>query len=149
MVDVVNWRVVVLGLLCAFGLGFASAGLFFPRKVETKTEIQYVEKLRVQEVKQADVVTVVVEKRRPDGTITLRTRTVDKSKSETALEREAHATETKWEYYEDQYQVKALIRLGANRAYGLAIEARTLGPFWLGAWALTDRTVGLSLGISF
>jgi hypothetical protein len=144
--------------LC-FGLLVAScaAGILIgrwttPVKVETKLETKYVDRVVMQQVKHADEVRTITERRRPDGTVTTRTRIEDRSVTETAAARETVATleQTVTESAHETWLLRAVyaVRMG-SQTFGAGVDRRILGPIWLGAWGTTDLAVGVSLGVSF
>lgn len=136
-----------------FTLGVAVGRFSLPQKVITKTETKIVEKVVLEKEKKADKEIIVTERRRSDGTVTKRTEIKDKSVTttkETADTTVNSLTHTVTEYRQDLYKLRALSALHSGEiVYGAGVERRLLGPFWLGAWALTDKTLGLSLGLTF
>lgn len=120
----------------------ASAGLtryYFPQVEFKNVEV-------TKEVIKNDIRTIVKEVIRPDGTKEIITETTDKSvKRESSTSETMIASKKQW-----------MFDLGARRAlsapeimYDLQVQRRILGPFFLGAKASTDHTVGVSIGMEF
>lgn len=107
-----------------------------------RVETQIVE----QEVIKRDVVTVVKEITRPDGTKETATVTTDKSKLNNSVVQQTSAKEpSKW-----------LIGAGASynfaeRAndYSIQVSRRIAGPFWLGVQGTTNGGAGVLLTMEF
>lgn len=143
----------LLLILTGIALGFWAGRYTTPVKVETKIETKYVDRVVMQQVKHADEIRTVTERRRPDGTVTTRTRVEDRSVTETAAAkiREVVSLEqSTTENARETWLLRAVyaVRLGGN-SIGAGVDRRILGPIWLGAWGTTDLAVGVSLGVSF
>lgn len=124
-----------LALLLGIGLG----SQLFPK---TKTEIVETEK----EVIKKDVVTVVKEIIRPDGSKEVVTTTTDKSK-----EKKSSSSTTK--VLASNYHVSLKAETGnikfSELVYSVQVEKRIIGDLFIGASISTNKQVGLSLGIEF
>lgn len=120
-----------------------SAGItryYFPQVEFKNTEV-------VKEVVRNDIRTIVKEVVRPDGTKETVTETTDKStKKETSTSETIIAAKKQW-----MFSVGANTNL-SNRdimVYDLHVQRRIMGPFFLGAKATTDKSVGVSIGMEF
>lgn len=120
-----------------------SAGVtrfYFP-KTETKTvEV-------TKEVVKTDVRTVVRTVERPDGTKETTSETVDHTvKHETETKKSESFKSKDW-----VVSVSALAKLSTfpQPIYGVQVQRRILGPFYLGAMANTDQSIGVSVGMEF
>lgn len=120
-----------------------SAGItryYFPQIEFKNTET-------VKEVVRNDIRTIVKEVVRPDGTKETTTETTDKStKKETSTSETIIAAKKQW-----------MFSVGANTkfsdrdvlVYDLHVQRRIMGPFFLGAKAGTDKSIGVSIGMEF
>jgi hypothetical protein len=134
-----NLKSIILIVLVAV----AAAGItryYFP-----KVEFRDVEVTK--EVVRTDVKTIVKTVERPDGTKETTTETTDHSvKHETSTKDIQIAAKKDW-----MFDVGARLNV-SNRdviVYDLQVQRRILGPFFLGAKASTDKTVGVSVGMEF
>lgn len=120
----------------------ASAGItryYFPQVEFKNVEV-------TKEVVRNDIRTIVKEVVRPDGTKEIITETTDKSvKKESSTSETQISAKKQW-----------MFDIGARRSlkdpeimYDLQVQRRILGPFFLGAKASTDHTVGVSIGMEF
>jgi hypothetical protein len=155
----------IAAIAVALVLGAAAGRFAGPTKVVTKTEIKEVvkevEKKTSETNKRNDKVVIVVETVLPDGTRRKETKIVDRgtitidasSSSETD-----RTTETKTEKVVERARDGVIVyglagaRLSdwtSGPEYGGGVQARVLGPFWLGAYGTTKTSVGLTLGVSF
>ena len=161
-----------VGILALF-IGGAAVGRFsLPAKVETKIEekivVKEVIKWKTQYVKneQKDKETVIIETHYPDGKIVKETHIVDKGTivvnktaegSKETDKKEETTTEKTVEYANRDWSFAALaapkksseggVSLTSGVDYGLHVQRRVLGPFYLGGFGLTDKTFGASLGV--
>lgn len=122
-------------LLISVTIAFAVGRYTKPAEVVTK-EVEVVKK---------DVVTVVRTVKSPDGTVVRERRTEDRSETNTSREVEVKSHTPEW---------KAALMAGysfkqGREVYGASIQKNFIGPISLGAWGLSDGTVGLSVGIEF
>jgi hypothetical protein len=129
-------RTTILLLVLVLLVGYAFGRYLQPAHEVIKTQTVTVE--------HEHTVTVVVTK--PDGTSTSTTTT---DKGETA----GTKTSTTIDNVKPQWKVSALAGLGLNSpistVYGGEVQRRILGPIFVGAWATTNRTGGISLGLEF
>lgn len=120
----------------------ASAGLtryYFPQVEFKNVEV-------TKEVVRNDIRTIVKEVVRPDGTKEIITETTDKSvKKETSSSETLIAAKPQW-----MFDIGARANISDREIfYDLQVQRRILGPFFLGAKASTDKTVGVSIGMEF
>ncbi len=114
--------------LLTFVVGAAIGYYAMPRKEVIKTVEKQVDR----------VVTVI---KRPDGTV--EKVITDKSKIITE-------DSTKQNIGRSKVNLSALVGTDfTSPAYGLHVSKEFLGPITLGAWGLTNKTVGLSVGLNF
>jgi hypothetical protein len=165
---------VISGVLILFLVGAAVGRFSLPAKVVTKTETKTVEKEVVKwktEIKrdqQNNKDTVTTETHYPDGRVVKETHIVDKGTTvtdnktdETKTDNKSSDTTTEktTEYSTHDWNFAALGAIkkdsGGNPAlasgfdYGLHVQRRVLGPFYLGGFGLTDKTLGASVGVSW
>lgn len=133
-----NNKVVVVVCAACLALGLYLGKTMFAT-VETK-EVQ-------KEVVRKDIVTVVKEVVRPDGTKETETISTDKSveKSDKTVVMSAVNAAPNW------FISASLERnsLDGPSVYGVQVERRILGPFSLGVRVNTEKTVGLVIGMEF
>lgn len=112
---------------------------YFPQ-IQTKTvEV-------IKEVVKTDVKTVIHTVTSPDGTTDTTTTIVDHTtRTETENKTSIQAKEINWQV---SGSVQSNFRLDPP-AYGVQVQRRVLGPFFVGALLNTKGDVGLSLGVSF
>lgn len=147
--ELTTYRNLAIAGILLIGIGYGTGRYLQPARVEIKKEVE----IKEVEVTKKNVVThehIVKDK---DGNETIDRTTEDKST-------EARNTESKTKEStvitnkKPDWRVNALAALSpdhdfANPAYGLQIERRILGPISVGAFGLTNKTVGLSVGIEF
>lgn len=161
----------VLILLGIFVAGLAIGRFGLPAKVEIKTQEKIVEKVVTKEVEKKNredrknKTVVIIETKMPDGTVRKETRIVDKgvveldysknkdSQSETETEKTEEKTTT---YAKNDWALSVLggADLGQSwktptMVYGAHAQRRVLGPFYMGAFGLSSKTFGGSLGVLF
>lgn len=118
-----------------------------PAKIETKTKI--VEKEVIVERK--NVVTVIKEVKRPDGTVETETRTEDKSETTGKKDSDSSSSSVVTNN-KPQWRAGALVGMDFRTnqtTYGALVERRILGPASLGVYGTTNQNVGLSLSLEF
>lgn len=137
-----------------------------PTKTVEKEKIVYQDKIITKIVYQKDTshrknkVTIKFVKILPDGTKTIETKTYDSSEIEILEKNNLDQTkDTKTvidkeklvEFQKGDWMFSFGVKsdLGFNPAYGVFINRRILGPFYLGAFGFTDQTFGASAGIIF
>lgn len=114
--------------------------------VSTKSSVTTVQ--TEKEIKQNDVITVVKETKKLDGTVEITTTTTDKSK-ETLDKKVAIAVSTaRTNLYHVTIASDHMIK-GSAGLYSLTIERNIISNFSLGLRADTDKNVGVVLGINF
>lgn len=120
----------------------ASAGI--TRYCFPKVEFKQVEV--VKEVIHNDIKTIVHTITRPDGTKETVEETTDKSvKHETSSKETIIAAKNQW-MFDIGARANPIDRVVF---YDLQVQRRIVGPFFLGARASTDKTVGVSIGMEF
>ncbi len=153
----------LLIILVAAAIGRFTA----PAKVVEKTVVQYKDKIVVKKVfiaakdTKKNVVTIRITTVKPDGTRTTETRRYDRSEIELTQRENTDLVEDKTgntttekttEYSRDNTLISLATRIDTDaggQTYGLFINRRVLGPIYLGAFGFTDRSFGLSGGLSF
>lgn len=155
--------IVIATLLVGVGVGRYSLPAKIVTEVETKIAEKEVIKWKEKRVteKQNDKSVVIIETRLPDGTVRIEKHILDKGTvkidSNKAGESSKDSTtdtksSTTVEYSKRAWHLAALVSPSLtgpvpSLSYGLLVERRILGPFYLGAFGLTNKTVGFSLGM--
>lgn len=94
-----------------------------------------------------DVVTVIKEVTRPDGTKDSTTTIIDRSKEKKDIESSIIAAPAK---AQNRASVSALSsNFREVESYTFSYERRLAGPLWVGAQYNTNQNYGLSLGLEF
>lgn len=141
-------------------VSFAAGRFFAPEKVRVETKTVEVDKKtddKQSDVKDHKKITIV-EKSGPDGTKTKTTTITDDKENSTA----DHSTDSTSKYSDTTKEVSKShspvsvsllasdnISAPAPPVYGLAIQRPVLGPLTLGIFAFTNRTGGVSIGLTF
>lgn len=135
----------ILGLVMVGCLGYGIGRYIQPAKVETK-EVEV-----IKEVIKKDIEIVVREVEHPDGTKERTTTTKDKSveTSKKDTKKEMIVTENNKSQWKAHALIGADIKDVSRLLYGAQIERRVLGNLSIGAWGLTNQTVGVSVGFEF
>lgn len=138
-------NVAIVGLLLLV-VGYGTGRYLQPAKIQIKKE----EVIKEVEVIKKDIRIVEREITRPDGTKEKERITEDKSQESTKKEKDTKES-TLIANKKPDWRVNGLAALNNDRniVYGLQVERRILGPISVGAFGLTDTTVGLSVGIEF
>lgn len=166
MTDSVKKGLIVLGI---FVVGLAVGRFSLPAKVVEKEHIVYQEKIvekkvDVTAIKKKDNKTYVrIEKTSPDGTKTVETRIVDTGTTDTT-DTDKDQTDTAVSKTDDKSKVTTydkngfLLSVGADNSFnrnplmpswGVLINKRLIGPFYLGGFVFTDGVYGLNVGLGF
>jgi hypothetical protein len=127
---IVKYSLYIFTFVLGLGLGYK---LFYSKQPTAET---------TENSKTVDVVTVIKEVVRNDGTVEKITTVTDKSK----------VTETKVVPKLKPYKASALVGYSFTNkqpVYGVSVEKTLSDSFSAGAWANTDKSAGLSLTISF
>lgn len=165
---------VKLGLIAAvvFIAGLAAGRYTLPAKVITKTEIQTVEKevIKNKEVTSKDTnkdrELVIVETTKPDGTKIVEKHYINrdqikedstKTNTVTDTKRTDSKSETVTINDKNDWNLSALVTTShtdsdmfhQSLSYGVHVQRRIIGPFSIGAFGITNKTYGLSVGASF
>lgn len=135
-----NPKICVALVVLALGLG-----IYVGKSQYSKTETVEVEK----EVIKRDVVTVVKEVVRPDGTKETETTTIDKSKEKKDTLTSVATGTIKPDWHISISASAASVAEISSPAYGFQIERRILGPFSAGLRIQTDKQIGLVVGYEF
>lgn len=162
-----NYKLLIAAVVL-FAAGVAVGIYAKPAKVVTKTETQTVtqEVTKTVEVDKTDYyknkVLIETVTTKPDGTVTRKRMFVDKSTiikddtSDTNSNKSSNTTtqtETSKTYAQDAGSVHFLVGRNLDNLsqdiFGAHIEKKLIGPFAVGAFGLTDKTLGLSLGMHF
>ena len=100
------------------------------------------ENIKEVKVEHTNVVTVIKHVKHPDGSTETTKTTTDKSTTEAS--KEIKSETAKW-------RAGAMIAVSdkLNPIYGGFVEHRFIGPIYIGAFGLTNKTVGLTLSFSF
>lgn len=114
----------------AFIAGIAVSRFQFPSEVK-------------EETKQNDVVTIIKEVIRPDGTKEVDTRIVDRTKE---VIKEVQYKKPDWRI---QGGVGVHLASSLVPVYSVGVERRILGPMWLGAGADTTGLIKLTVAVEF
>ena len=136
-------------------------------KVEYKTEIKEVIKWKTQYAKQEDKNKdiVIIETKYPDGRVVREKHITDKGvihidKKEDGSKETDTKTDKKEEtvttYSKNDWHFMGMTSpsavdkpFGGTLSYGLMIEKRIIGPFYLGGFGLTNGVLGVGVGIGF
>lgn len=157
-------------IILAIFVGGAAVGRFsLPAKVVyqdheviktvTVTDTKTDTKKQIDE--KTDKVTTVTQTEYPDGRKVTTTVTTDKSVSDIINEAQKD-TQTKTDetqtkditktttYSKNDWQINAMYTIRPTQSWGLGVQRRILGPFYIGGFYLqTGNTLGASAGISF
>lgn len=127
-------RYVALIAVVALGVG-VGIGV-----TQAPTKIQEVEKV----VEKKNVVTIVKETKKPDGTIEKKTTIKDKSST---VKDTAKLIENK----RADWKASGLVGISTKgeQVYGISIDRRILGNVFVGVWGHTGATAGISVGMEF
>jgi len=142
----------ILIALAAFAFGRYSA----PERIKEVEKIKVVEVEKKQQNEKKDVVTVITKK--PDGTSV--TTVTDKTVVDTKTDTDTVATSEKTRevtYRRPQWKLTGMAGFDTDTSdftsvkpiYGAAVERRLLGPIFVGAWGLSNRTFGVSVALEF
>lgn len=126
-------KIIAISLI-SLGVGWGIARHTTPVKTVT------VEKELV--TRDTDVVTVIKEVVRKDGTKETVTRIEDKSKETTDK-----SVVSKVDNYKPQYKIDLFA--GTDKEYMLSAQRRIFSNVFAGVWANTQGTVGVSIGMEF
>lgn len=160
-----TWLVLVALLVIGCLIGRVTK----PEKVVTKTVTQTVTVTQVKTVEvdktdyYKDRILIETSTTKPDGTIIKQREFIDKSSyhqdntitSNTQTNTTTNSSTETSKIYSTGYQgsVKVLYARNLNNfnsdIYGLEVDKKLIGSFTVGAFGLTDKTLGLSLGINF
>ena len=145
-----------VAIVVAFAVGRYSG----PEKIKVETKIVTVEKDTKTDTSdtQDHKKITIVDTTKPDGTKTKTTTIVDdkeaqdtKTETDQTTTKESQTTEiTKGS---NKVLVSGLIARNlssfASPIYGASISKPILGPLYIGAFGLTDKTIGVSIGLMF
>jgi len=145
----IDWKKGIIIVLVAVGLGYGAGRYLQP--AEVKIEIKEV--VKEIEIQKKDVITIIKEIERPDGTKEKETRIVDRSTIEKEKD-EIRTKDTKITVSKSQWKAGALVGLNfkGSTSYGIHVERRILGPIFVGGWGLKgplDTQAGISVTWEF
>jgi hypothetical protein len=162
--------VVILSILLV-STGYAAGRYIAPEKVvtkiETKVEIKEIIKWKTNLSKdeKKDKEIVIIETIMPDGTIKREKRIIDKGtiKLDLSKQSEKDSSTTKSEKKQEikiknspDWKLSGMVLVSpksqiidSGLTYGLLIERRIIGPFYLGAFAINNGAIGASIGVTF
>jgi uncharacterized protein YchJ len=168
----ISIKTAAIATVLLLGIGYLSGKYTTPAKVVTKIEEKIVEKevvktkvdTSVREKKNREY--IIVETTSPDGTIRRERRFIDKGETTTdtskvnvsTTERDTELkSSTETVNSKNLWNVSALATMShtdsdflrGNISYGAHVQRQILGPISVGAFGLTNKTYGLSLGVSF
>ena len=147
-------RNIIIACLVSSLVGAAFGYYLMPDKIKTEvrteTVTQCVEK---SSDKKDNLKTVIVQKKNGDSitTITENSDTKTVADSQTA----ASSTDSTYEKISHGSKVSLSALVGTSVSsfpisiYGIAVSRELLGPVTVGAWGLTDKTFGASIGLNF
>lgn len=129
-----------LALSLALTAAFAAGRYSVPKDV-SKSQTEETDS---NKHKETEVITV----KQPDGSVKIIKRIVEDSSSSTTKSKQSEVKNIK-----KSLNISALvsnnIREPLNPIYGVSVTKEVLGPLTLGAFGLTNGTIGLSLGVNF
>lgn len=134
--------------LIMLGAAFGAGWYLTPAKVETHTVTIEVE----HKDEDTKTNTVIVEKIDPNGTINRTTTTNNETK--TTTDRENSITHDKIVTTNKSDRIISLLSGvdlddGNTLIFGAAVTQRVIGPFSIGLWGLSNKTIGASVGFEF
>lgn len=134
-----NNRTIIILLIVVAVVSAGVTRYFFPQIEFKNTET-------VKEVVRNDIRTIIRTVERPDGTKETVEEVVDRStRRETSTSETLIAAKKQW-----MFDIGARSKVTElNVVYDLQVQRRILGPFFLGAKASTDQSVGVSIGMEF
>jgi len=138
---------IILIVVALMAISYGVGRYLQPVKEVIKTETV----IKTVTVNHVDTVTVVKEITKPDGTKEKTTTTTDKSKIDTNTDSDTK-TSIVITNQKPQWKVSALLTTKQGSfgpVYGAMVERRILGPIFAGAFANTDKAVGLTVGLEF
>lgn len=145
-----NVKVLVIAILALVG-AYALGRYTSPVKVETKIVEVEKKQTETERDKRKETTTTVVEK--PDGTKETVTRTVEDTSTRKSTETNRNTdTETSKTYAGPKTYVGGLSGIDtANGSvfYGAQVNRQVLGPVSVGGFFLTNKTLGVSIGLQF
>lgn len=140
---------IVLALLSAFAVGRYTA-----QKSAVKTVVDNTTKTDIKSDKETHRETTTTTEKQPDGTTKTITKIVEDSntKKETNSKSETHVDQTVTTPKTNTLNVSALVGADIKTltpVYGASVSKQFLGPVTIGAFGLTNGTVGASIGVNF
>jgi hypothetical protein len=158
-----------LAIIAAIATAIFAVGYYLsPAKVETKTVTIEVEKIvekvvfKENKTENKNTDTVIIETILPDGSKRTETRIVDRGTITSDIISSLQSEVTKYkeqmrektvEYGYPSVSLAALVYRNpeniANPEFGIAVSKRIVGPFTAGLFGLQNKTIGLSLGVTF
>lgn len=159
-------------IVTALLIGVAFGRYTLPAKIVTKTETVTVEKEVIKNVETTSKDTnkdrelIVTETVKPDGTKIIEKHYVNKDQikedtTKVGTTTDVKSSDTKTSIVEtnakNDWNISALATKShtdddmfkGSLSYGVHVQRRILGPISIGAFGLTNRTAGISIGVSF
>jgi hypothetical protein len=100
--------------------------------------------------------TTILEVTQPDGTVTKTTKTkknvITTATKDVRTDSSRDAEKTTVKEFEAGWAVRLLVATRLNQStlgYGVGVDHKIIGPITVGAWGLTDGTLGASIGLRF
>lgn len=143
-----SWKVTAIVGLVALAVGYGSALLTQPEKVVTKTQ-EVIKTVTVEHTNQTTTKTVI---KKPDGTTITQEKTEDTHDLKTS-ENQRISIDKQVSNSKPDWMVSATAGFGYDRSldpvYGVSVQRRILGNIYMGAYGMTNKNVGLSVGLQF
>lgn len=138
-------------------VAFAAGRWLAPTKVVTEIKTVEIERKETDEEKKKHQTIIITETKNPDGTVTKVTKIVnnsDTTKHETDDKTKSSDTVKTVTYASSRFHLAALGGMDFNPSvptpvYGAYLSKDILGPISAGVWGLTNKSFGVSLGLSF
>lgn len=131
---------VAIAIVITAALSAVVTRYYFPKLQMQTVEVE-------KEVVKNNVVTVTKIVKEKDGTETTEITTVDKSTKKSEDSKVVSIAASKDWMISASAQTD--FKEGLKPVYGLQVQRRILGPFYLGATANTDKAIGVSVGFEF
>ena len=142
-----GWLKIILLVALTLLVGFAFGRYLTPTKLKIKTKVI----THTVYINHNNIVTITHTVKEPNGTIITNTKTTDKStQTQIGVSKENNSiTRTA---SKPNWKIEGLAGLkwgSSGPVYGIGVSKRILGPIFVGGWGLSDKTVGVSVGIDF
>lgn len=159
----INWKWAIGLQILALASCFAAGRYTAPVKVVTETKVVEKEVIKKELVTVTDQIkhreTTITEKTNTDGSKEKTTKIVEdtttdkKSDAKESDKTEKKETDTK-EVTKESSKLNIAAMAGFDfgsptPVYGAQVTRTLIGPFFMGVWGLSNKTAGMSLGLSF